>query len=423
MRHRRGQVEGRGGEPGVAEDAVQLPAEVGIEACCAERRLQQAVDARVERHARGRGRARDDELLEGDDAAGLHRGGHLRQRRRRPPQVHEHAAADGRVEAARQDAGLEVGVREAHVAQAGPRRAAARAGDRCMAAVDAEHLALRADHGRGRERGVARPAAHVEHAHARLDAGAAQQLDGQRTVRARLGQEPRQGMPSGTGAAGRLHGLRHGSSDLLTPSLASANCDLIRLRAGIGLRGRRRACRILRACPYATASARGDVLVVPGAFDALTARLLERAGFEALYRGGYAAAAAAHGLPDLGITTLTENADHLRRVAAAVSIPVIADADTGYGDVAQLVRTVQEYEHAGAAGVQFEDQVFPKRCGHMEGKQVIPAEEMEGQAAGRRSTRAATPRRSSSPAPTRSRSPAAATPSSARGGTPRSAPT
>lgn len=123
--------------------------------------------------------------------------------------------------------------------------------------------------------------------------------------------------------------------------------------------------------------ARGDVLVVPGAFDALTARLLERAGFEALYRGGYAAAAAAHGLPDLGITTLTENADHLRRVAAAVSIPVIADADTGYGDVAQLVRTVQEYEHAGAAGVQFEDQVFPKRCGHMEGKRVVPAEEME----------------------------------------------
>jgi 2-methylisocitrate lyase-like PEP mutase family enzyme len=121
---------------------------------------------------------------------------------------------------------------------------------------------------------------------------------------------------------------------------------------------------------------RDDVLVVPGAFDALTARLLERAGFEAIYRGGYAAAAAAHGLPDLGLTTLTENAEHLRRVANAVSVPVIADADTGYGEVAQVVRTVQEFEHAGAAAVQLEDQVFPKRCGHMEGKAVIPVGEM-----------------------------------------------
>jgi 2-methylisocitrate lyase-like PEP mutase family enzyme len=123
--------------------------------------------------------------------------------------------------------------------------------------------------------------------------------------------------------------------------------------------------------------ARGDVLVVPGAFDALTARLLEQAGFEALYRGGYAAAAAAYGLPDLGITTLTENADHLRRIASAVSVPIIADADTGYGEVAQVVRTVWEYEHAGAAAIQLEDQVFPKRCGHMEGKQVISPQEME----------------------------------------------
>jgi 2-methylisocitrate lyase-like PEP mutase family enzyme len=119
-----------------------------------------------------------------------------------------------------------------------------------------------------------------------------------------------------------------------------------------------------------------DVLVVPGAFDALTARLLQREGFEAIYRGGYAAAAAAHGLPDLGVTTLTENADHLRRIAAAVDVPVIADADTGYGEIAQLVRTVREFEHAGAAAVQIEDQVFPKRCGHMEGKRVIPVEEM-----------------------------------------------
>ena len=122
---------------------------------------------------------------------------------------------------------------------------------------------------------------------------------------------------------------------------------------------------------------RGDVLVVPGAFDASTARLLEQAGFEAIYRGGYAAAAAAYGLPDLGITTLTENADHVRRMAAAVDVPLVCDADTGYGELAQLVRTVREFEHAGAAAIQFEDQVFPKRCGHMEGKRVIAPQEME----------------------------------------------
>jgi 2-methylisocitrate lyase-like PEP mutase family enzyme len=97
----------------------------------------------------------------------------------------------------------------------------------------------------------------------------------------------------------------------------------------------------------------GEILVAPGAYDALTARLLEQAGFEAVYRGGYAASAAAFALPDLGITTLTDMVDHLRRV-----------------------HTVHELEAAGAAAIQFEDQVFPKRCGHMEGKKVIPAEEM-----------------------------------------------
>jgi 2-methylisocitrate lyase-like PEP mutase family enzyme len=113
---------------------------------------------------------------------------------------------------------------------------------------------------------------------------------------------------------------------------------------------------------------------VPGAFDALTGRLLERAGFEALYRGGYAASAAAFGLPDLGITSSTEMVDHARRLCSAVSLPVIADADTGYGEVAQVIRTVHELERAGVAGIQLEDQVFPKRCGHMEGKDVIAPE-------------------------------------------------
>jgi 2-methylisocitrate lyase-like PEP mutase family enzyme len=120
--------------------------------------------------------------------------------------------------------------------------------------------------------------------------------------------------------------------------------------------------------------ARSEILVVPGAFDALTGRLLERAGFEAIYRGGYAASAAAFGLPDLGITSSTEMVDHARRLCSAVGIPVIADADTGYGEVAQVIRTVHELERAGVAGIQLEDQVFPKRCGHMEGKDVIAPE-------------------------------------------------
>ena len=120
----------------------------------------------------------------------------------------------------------------------------------------------------------------------------------------------------------------------------------------------------------------GKILVAPGAYDALTARLLEQAGFEAVYRGGYAASAAAFALPDLGITTLTDMVDHLRRMTNAIGVPVIADADTGYGEVPQVVHTVHELEAAGAAAIQFEDQVFPKRCGHMEGKKVIPAEEM-----------------------------------------------
>ena len=120
----------------------------------------------------------------------------------------------------------------------------------------------------------------------------------------------------------------------------------------------------------------GKILVAPGAYDALTARLLEQAGFEAVYRGGYAASAAAFALPDLGITTLTDMVDHLRRMTNAIDVPVIADADTGYGEVPQVVHTVHELEAAGAAAIQFEDQVFPKRCGHMEGKKVIPAEEM-----------------------------------------------
>jgi 2,3-dimethylmalate lyase len=120
----------------------------------------------------------------------------------------------------------------------------------------------------------------------------------------------------------------------------------------------------------------GPTLLVPGAYNPLVARIFERHGFEAIYAGGYAAAAATYGLPDIGLLTQNEMAEHVARIAAAVDVPVIADADTGYGDLANVARTVREFERAGAAAVQIEDQVFPKRCGHLEGKQVIPREEM-----------------------------------------------
>jgi 2-methylisocitrate lyase-like PEP mutase family enzyme len=122
--------------------------------------------------------------------------------------------------------------------------------------------------------------------------------------------------------------------------------------------------------------ASGETVLVPGAYNALVARILEEAGFDAIYTGGYAAAAANHGLPDIGIMTGTEMADHVSRITRAVPLPVIADADTGFGELTNVARTVREYERAGAAAIQIEDQTFPKRCGHMEGKRVIPKDEM-----------------------------------------------
>jgi 2-methylisocitrate lyase-like PEP mutase family enzyme len=122
--------------------------------------------------------------------------------------------------------------------------------------------------------------------------------------------------------------------------------------------------------------ATGETLLVPGAYDALVARVFEQEGFEAIYAGGYAAAAATYALPDIGLLSESEMAQHVARIARAVSVPVIADADTGYGDLANVARTVRDFERAGAAAIQIEDQVFPKRCGHLEGKRVIPREEM-----------------------------------------------
>jgi 2-methylisocitrate lyase-like PEP mutase family enzyme len=117
--------------------------------------------------------------------------------------------------------------------------------------------------------------------------------------------------------------------------------------------------------------------MVPGAYDTLTARLVEAAGFAAVYLtgGGFSRAS---GYPDLGLLTLTENTQFIGRTVEAVGIPVIADADTGYGNAINVIRTVREYEKSGVAAFHIEDQVSPKKCGHYEGKEVISTAEMVG---------------------------------------------
>ena len=120
----------------------------------------------------------------------------------------------------------------------------------------------------------------------------------------------------------------------------------------------------------------GQTIVAPGAFDPLAARLVEEAGFPAVYMTGFGTSAALLGRPDVGLLTMTEMAGNAGRIAACVDIPVIADADTGYGNPLNVIRTVGAYEAAGAAAIHIEDQVAPKKCGHMDGKLVIPAEEM-----------------------------------------------
>jgi len=117
--------------------------------------------------------------------------------------------------------------------------------------------------------------------------------------------------------------------------------------------------------------------MVPGAYDTLTARLVEAAGFEAVYLtgGGYSRAS---GYPDLGLLTIVENVRFIGLTVEAVGIPVIADADTGYGNAVNVIRTVREYEKSGVAGFHIEDQVAPKKCGHYEGKEVISTAEMVG---------------------------------------------
>ena len=116
-------------------------------------------------------------------------------------------------------------------------------------------------------------------------------------------------------------------------------------------------------------------LVVPGAYDGVSAKLVERAGFPVAYMTGYGVSASRLGLPDMGFAGLGEMADQARNMAGAVSIPLIADADTGYGNALNVRRTVALYESAGVAGLHLEDQQMPKRCGHLAGKLVVSAEE------------------------------------------------
>jgi 2-methylisocitrate lyase-like PEP mutase family enzyme len=124
--------------------------------------------------------------------------------------------------------------------------------------------------------------------------------------------------------------------------------------------------------------ARSEPLALPGCADALTARIAVAAGFEAVYATGAGIANTQLGRPDVGLPTMTEVAEQVARMCDAVDVPVVADIDTGYGNAINAQRTVRAFERAGVAAVQIEDQVFPKRCGHFAGKEVIPAGEMRG---------------------------------------------
>ena len=123
-----------------------------------------------------------------------------------------------------------------------------------------------------------------------------------------------------------------------------------------------------------------DMIIAPGAYDALSARLIAQAGFPSVYMTGFGTAASVLGQPDVGLLTMSEMVGRAAALVSAISaigeIPLIADADTGYGNPINVQRTIREYERVGVAALHIEDQVWPKKCGHMEGKQVIPMDEM-----------------------------------------------
>ena len=118
------------------------------------------------------------------------------------------------------------------------------------------------------------------------------------------------------------------------------------------------------------------IIMAPGAYDCLTARLIETAGFPAVYMTGAGTSVARLGYPDLALATMTEMLDNASQIASVVDIPVIADADTGYGGILNVRRTIRQYERSGVAALHLEDQEFPKRCGHLDDKRVIPMDDM-----------------------------------------------
>src|SRR5579862_5144841 len=119
-----------------------------------------------------------------------------------------------------------------------------------------------------------------------------------------------------------------------------------------------------------------EPVLAPGAYDALSARIIEQAGFPAVYMTGFGTAASLLGRPDVGLLGMSEMVANAARIAQAVDVPVIADADTGYGNPLNVIRTVREYERVGVSAIHIEDQTLPKKCGHMDNKQVIAAGEM-----------------------------------------------
>jgi 2-methylisocitrate lyase-like PEP mutase family enzyme len=127
-----------------------------------------------------------------------------------------------------------------------------------------------------------------------------------------------------------------------------------------------------------TARAAGRPLLLPGVYDALSARLAVAAGFESIYVTGAGLANSRLGVPDIGLTTIDQLADHVAAISDRVEVPLVVDGDTGFGNAINVTHTVRKLERAGAAAIQFEDQIFPKKCGHFSGKAIIPLDEMCG---------------------------------------------
>ena len=121
---------------------------------------------------------------------------------------------------------------------------------------------------------------------------------------------------------------------------------------------------------------RPGIIVAPGAYDCLTAKIIQQSGFPAVYMTGAGTSVARYGFPDLALASMTEMISNAADITASVSVPVIADADTGYGGLLNVGRTVRKYEQSGVAAIHIEDQEFPKRCGHLDDKRVIPTEDM-----------------------------------------------